>query len=273
MLTDKQIATCLRSHGYTTTADGGGGWKVWSGETQIERVFSDAGLAAWVGKLDQDAPSLLDMPAALVTGKTANKPKVMRTGNAAESMPFDRCQTPAYALDPLLPYLPRDWVIWEPAAGEGNICTALRSQGYTVIGSDLLTENIGEVVEGGRDFFSWQPPHFDAIVTNPPYSIKFPFYERCYALGKPFALLLPVEALGVGAAQKLYRAHGHEQLLLNKRVNFKMPNKGYSKKGWRSTAWFPTFWSCWQVLPDPVVYGAIVRREDEQQTMDLEIAA
>jgi hypothetical protein len=203
---------------------------------------------------------------------TKQKPKVARTGDSTQSLPFDRCQTPAYALDPLIPYIPRDWVIWEPAAGEGNICKALRDAGYTVIGSDLLTEGIGAGVEGGRNFFTWQPPHFDAIVTNPPYSVKFPFYERCYALGKPFALLLPVEALGVGQAQRLYQKHGHEQLLLDKRVNFKMPHKGWSSGEWRSTAWFPTFWSCWQMLPAPVVYGAVVRRHDEQQVMALEAA-
>lgn len=200
---------------------------------------------------------------------TKQKPKVSRVGDAGKSLPFDRCQTPAYALDPLMPYIPRDWVLWEPAAGEGNIVKALREQGYTVIGSDLLTEGIGEGVEGGRNFFNWQPPHFDAIVTNPPYSVKFDFYRRCYQLGKPFALLLPVEALGVGAAQKLYKVHGHEQLLLDKRVNFKMPHKGWASGEWRSTAWFPTFWSCWQVLPAPVMYGSVVRRHDDQQTMDL----
>lgn len=269
MLTDKQTAACLQAHGYTTTPDGGGGWRIWCGAIEVDRVFSDAGLVAWAGKLDQAAP----ISPATSTRKTANKPKVARTGSTDESMPFDRCQTPAYALDPLLPYLPRDWVIWEPAAGEGNICAALRRAGYTVIGSDLLTDHIGDQVEGGRDFFTWQPPYFDAIVTNPPYSVKFDWYARAYAIGKPFALLLPVEALGVGAAQKLYRQHGHEQLLLDKRVNFKMPEKGWRSKGWRSTAWFPTFWSCWQVLPDPVVYGSIVRRDDDQQVMDLDIAA
>lgn len=192
------------------------------------------------------------------------KPKVNRTGDAQESLPFDRCQTPAYALDPVLPFIPRDWVIWEPAAGEGNIVKALKAVGYSVVASDLLMEGIGEDVQGGRNFFDWQPPQFDCIITNPPYSVKFPWYERCYELGKPFALLLPVETLGVGAAQRLYKRYGHEQLLLDKRINFKMPHKGWESGEWRSTAWFPTFWSCWQVLPEPVQYGAVVRRHDEQ---------
>jgi hypothetical protein len=199
----------------------------------------------------------------------ARKPKENRPGDTQESLPFDRCQTPAYAIDPLLPYLDRTWVIWEPAAGEGNIGRALMDRGFTVVMSDLLDEGIGEGVEGGRSYFEWAPDRFDAIVTNPPYSIKFPWYERTYQFGKPFALLLPVETLGVGAAQRCYQAHGHEQLLLDKRVNFKMPVKGWKSGAWRSTAWFPTFWSCWKLLPASVVYGKIVRREDEQTVMEL----
>jgi hypothetical protein len=202
----------------------------------------------------------------------ARKPKVNRKGDAAQSIAFDRCQTPAYAIDPLLPYLRREWVIWEPAAGEGSLVRALHAQGFKVVASDILTENIGEGVIGGRNFFTWQPPYFDAIVTNPPYSVKFQWYERAYALGKPFGLLLPVEALGAHAAQKFYRQHGHEQLLLNRRVNFKMPNKGYADGEWRSTAWFPTFWSCWQMLPEQVVYGSLTRRHDDQTTLLLEAA-
>ena len=194
----------------------------------------------------------------------SRKPKVMRKGDTEESVPFDRCQTPAYALDPLLPYLKPGCVIWEPAAGEGNIVRTLQAHGFQVVASDLLTDHIGEGVQGGKNFFHWQPTHFDVIVTNPPYSVKFDWYERVYSLGKPFALLLPVETLGVGQAQTLYRQHGHEQLLLNKRVNFKMPHKGWASGEWRSTAWFPTFWSCWNLLPEPVVYGSFIRRHDEQ---------
>ena len=33
----------------------------------------------------------------------------------------DDFQTPPYALDPLLPFLKRDWVVWECACGKGNL--------------------------------------------------------------------------------------------------------------------------------------------------------
>jgi hypothetical protein len=149
------------------------------------------------------------------------KPKINRAGDPTKSHGSDRCNTPGYALDPLLPYLRPSWHVWEPAEGTGNLVRALTPHVAGVIGSDLITEP-------PRNFFAWQPPAFDAIVTNPPYSIKFDWLARCYALGAPFALLLPLETIGAGKAQTLMERHGYEVMLLNKRVNFEMPNKGWT---------------------------------------------
>jgi hypothetical protein len=187
------------------------------------------------------------------------KPKTNRAGDPVGSKPFDRCQTPAYALDPLLPYLRPDWIVWESAAGKGRMVRALTSHVRQVVASDILT---------GQNFFDYQPLTFDAIVTNPPYSIKFDWLERCYELGKPFALLVPVEMIGAAAAQRLMKRHGCEQLLLDKRVNFEMPIKGEDD----SSAQFPTFWLCWKMLPNPILYGKITRRHDQQLRL-LEVAA
>jgi hypothetical protein len=179
------------------------------------------------------------------------KPKINRGGDIHESNAFDRCQTPAYALDPLLPYLCPSWAIWESAAGAGRLARALTPHVREMVESDILD---------GRNFFTYQPPHFDSIITNPPYSIKFAWLERCYQLGRPFALLLPVETIGAKAAQRLMERYGAELLLLDKRVNFAMPVKGENGKG----AQFPVLWLCWQLLPAPIVYGRVTRRPDTQ---------
>ena len=163
---------------------------------------------------------------------------------------MDACQTPAYAIDPLLPYLPREWIIWEPACGEGLLVEALYDSDFKqehVIASDILA---------GQNFFEYEPDEWDYIVTNPPYSIQFQWLERCYQLGKPFALLLKVEILGTNTAQILMKQYGFEIMLLDKRVDFKMPNKG-----WDSSAQFPTFWLCWQLLPEKVMFGTINKND------------
>lgn len=197
----------------------------------------------------------------MTTESRGMKPKINRVGDTTKSSTFDCCQTPAYALDPILPYLKKDWVIWEPAKGEGNICTTLAKQNYDVIGTDVLD---------GHNFFTHQPSHFDCIVTNPPYSIKYTWMQRCYELGKPFALLMPLETMGAASGQRLFKQYGYEWILLDKRINFKMPEKGYSGKG----AQFPVAWFCWQLTGQSVTFASINRRNDSQNVMPLfELAA
>lgn len=184
------------------------------------------------------------------------KPKVNRKGDVSQSLPMDRCETPAYALDPLVPHLIPEWRIWEPACGSGRIVRALRSYDFDVIGTDLLVD---------QNFFTHEPGDWDsweAIITNPPYSIKPEWIRRCYDLGKPFALLVPVETIGTGEVQRMMEHYGAELLLLNKRVNFFMPNKGDA-----GSAQFPVLWFCWHLLPAPIVYGRITRRKDEQMSL------
>jgi len=172
------------------------------------------------------------------------------------SDPRDRCYTPAYALDPLLPYLPADAVVWEPAAGAGHLVRALEAAGRSVYASEIAH---------GDNFYTHTPPvAWGVQVTNPPFSSKYHWIEHSYALGRPWALLLPLETLGAQSAQRHFRRHGVELLLLNKRVNFIMPNLGLGGGG----ANFPVAWFCWRLLPAPIVYGSITPRGDAQLLME-----
>lgn len=163
----------------------------------------------------------------------------------------DACQTPAYAIDPLLPYLSPDWLIWEPAQGEGYLVEAFYDASKQVTGSDILD---------GHNFFEYEPDAWDCIVTNPPFSITQQWLKRCYELGKPFALLIKVEALGTKGVQELIQEYGFEMMLLDKRVDFKMPFLGWGDEERKSSAQFPTFWLCWQLLPEKVTFGKIDKR-------------
>lgn len=163
----------------------------------------------------------------------------------------DLCQTPTYALEPLLPYLPVKSVIWESARGSGTLAIALKELGYIVVATDIVS---------GQDFFKFCPD-FDIQLTNPPFSLKIPWLERSYHLGKPFALLLPVEILGVGAAQRLFKRYGIEILLLNRRVDFATINTPFAK----SSSWFPTAWFTWRLgVGQQITYANIIKRPDSQ---------
>jgi hypothetical protein len=160
---------------------------------------------------------------------------------------------------PLLPYLPppdEQTVIWEPAAGEAYLAGALYDHGYAVAQSDVLT---------GQNFFRYEPSvDWTVLVTNPPYSIKYDWLARCYALGKPFALLMPVEMIAASTAQRLFKQHGIEILMPDKRINFKMPNAGWSGKG----AQFPTCWYTFGLgIGAPLAFVTLHRRAEGQTTM------
>lgn len=136
-------------------------------------------------------------------------------------------QSPPYILEFLYPYLKKEWTIWEPSCGKGNLVKEFETKGYKVVGTDILT---------GQDFLTYEPDNYDCIITNPPFSIKQKFLERCYSLRKPFALLLPLTTFETKKRQDLFRSYGLEVIFLPNRVNFETPS------GRGSGAWFA---SCW----------------------------
>jgi hypothetical protein len=137
--------------------------------------------------------------------------------NSAQRGPYDELYTPYEALAHLLPYLP-EGIIWESAPGTGKLVAMLQDNGHSVVWED-------------RDYFAWQPEHWDIQVTNPPFSKKADWLRRANDLGKPYAILLPVTSLGSRACQlQLLDA---SILLLPRRIDFTG-----KKAPWFATAWY-----------------------------------
>ncbi len=134
--------------------------------------------------------------------------------------PYDELWTPSEALQPLIKYLPKSWAYWDCAPGSGQLIEHLRQ-------ANRIVYNAVEA-----DFFKTDLPHrVNMIITNPPYSKKAKFLERCVELEIPWALLLPVTTLGVKRCQKfLVNA---EILFLPKRIDFTG-----KKNPWFAVAWF-----------------------------------
>jgi hypothetical protein len=120
-------------------------------------------------------------------------------------------------------------VIWEPCdpAGQSNITKAYKRMGHRVISTGIPKV----------DFLRQRKPIRDAecIITNPPYSLKDEFLEQCFCLGLPFCLLLPLTALEGISRGGMFREHGIQVLVLDRRVQF-IQGKSVS---------FNTSWFCW----------------------------
>lgn len=165
-----------------------------------------------------------------------SKPK-----NSSTQPGRDLCQTPPYALDPVIPLIKENHysVVWEPAEGEGMIVNVLKENGLRVISSDI---SYGYT---RRDFFEsfGYPWGCSMQVTNPPFSKKYEWLKHsCELCGNDpiygFALLMPGDVLFSAKGQELIWKYDIEIILMTPRVNFKMPNKGWGGQAQFSSAWF-----------------------------------
>lgn len=148
----------------------------------------------------------------------SKKQQVQDTGKAHGR---DLFQTPNYAVNLLLPFIPKEITdIWECAAGLGKISTFLSKAGYQVYPTDINPEYGFGGFNFLKDKLTWSHGVW-AIVTNPPFSLKQKFYDECLKYKVPFALLIPADYSGwiIKACQD-----GAEKIVPTRRVDYITPN-------------------------------------------------
>jgi hypothetical protein len=170
---------------------------------------------------------------------------------SAKGKEGDECYTPYYAVEPLLKYVPQDYVIWCPFDKEWSAYVRLfESKGYKVIYSHL---------EEGQDFLQYEPAeHYDIIISNPPYSIKDAVVARLYQLQKPFMMLMPVSTIQ-GQKRFQYFMRGVQLLVFDKRV-------GFHTRSMRETTESPHFGSayfCKDILPNDLIFETLTKYQQE----------
>lgn len=149
--------------------------------------------------------------------------------------------TPYYAVDPILKYIPKTAKIWCPFDKEWSaFVQRFRGGGYEVVWSHI---------DEGEDFFVYEPPEWDIIVSNPPFSIKDAVLERLYALGKPFAVLLPMNSLQGIQRYKMFQ-NGIQLLTFDQRIGFHRSDRmDHPVEG----SPFATAYFCRNVLPKDLI--------------------
>lgn len=104
-------------------------------------------------------------------------------------------------------------------------------------------------LEEGQNFFEFEPTEYDVIISNPPFTQKDAVLKRLYELGKPFAILLPLNSFQ-GVSRYKYFKQGIQILTFDKRIGFHNPEnmKEYKKGSSFATAYF-----CKDVLPKDLI--------------------
>ena len=161
----------------------------------------------------------------------------------------DEVYTPFYAVEPILEFLPKDKIIWCPFDENwSDFVQLLKENGYKVINTNL---------SNGQDFFKYEPQEWDILVSNPPFSKKDEVLKRCYELGKPFMILLPIQSLQSEKRYK-YLSEGCELLCFDKRIDYHTNNnfKTYTKGNHFASIYF-----CRDVLPNQLVFRKLNKYE------------
>jgi hypothetical protein len=125
----------------------------------------------------------------------------------------DECYTPAYAVEPILKYIPKNAVVWCPFDKLESEFVQMINKKHRIVRSHI---------DGGMDFLKKTPVvDWDVIVSNPPFTNKRAFFQRAIDLGKPFALLMSNTWLNDAAPKQLFKDVDLQLLMFEQRIKYK----------------------------------------------------
>jgi hypothetical protein len=151
----------------------------------------------------------------------------------------DECYTPNYGVTPILEYIPKNAVVWCPFDTERSEFVKQISQKNSVVHSHMSL---------GQDFFTYEPFHWDVMISNPPFTNKRKFFERALSFNKPFALIMTNTWLNDSAPKQLFKDKDLQLLMFDKRMKFISPDGRPNDKITFSSSYY-----CWNFLPQQII--------------------
>lgn len=121
--------------------------------------------------------------------------------------------------------------------------------GYKVVRSSLAD---------GQDFFTYEPPKWDIMISNPPFSKKDDVLARAMSFNKPFALLLPANSIQGKKRFKIFQ-NEIQMLAFDARIDYHTNGnmETYTKGNHFGSAYF-----CRDFLPSKLELRRLVKYEE-----------
>lgn len=127
----------------------------------------------------------------------------------------DERLTPAYGVRPIVKYITEGAIVWCPFdAAESQFVKVISAAGFSVEYSHK---------DSGQNFFDYEPPRWDIIISNPPFRRKREFFRRAISFGKPFALLMTNTWLNDAAPKQLFKTIDLQLLMFEERIKYTNP--------------------------------------------------
>ena len=156
----------------------------------------------------------------------------------------DECYTPDYGVIPILKFIPPTSVVWCPFDKSDSAFVRLISRTNQVVHSHI---------DDGQDFYTYEPPQWDVIISNPPFTRKRHIFERCLSFNKPFALIMTLTWLNDAAPKQLFKDKDLQLLMFDKRMEFIQGGK-------QGKVTFSTAFYCYDLLPKQIIMEPLVAR-------------
>ena len=162
-----------------------------------------------------------------------------------------------YGVEPIIKYIKPGLTVWCPFdKDDSQFVVQLKENGFNVINTHI---------EYGQDFYTYEPPNWDVIISNPPFTNKRKVFERALSFNKPFALIAPMTWLNDAAPAQLFINKELQILSFDKRMKFLTNGNINSKITFMSAFW------CYKLLPKQIIFEhlktTIKRNEKQCQTM------
>ena len=155
-------------------------------------------------------------------------------------MKHDDYMTPDHAWADIEDYIPKDKIIWEAFYGDGESGITLETMGCNVIHEE-------------RDFYD-EPPEYDLIVTNAPFSDTKNIMRRLAELDKPFIMIMPSSKINTSYFRESF-ANKIQIMIPRRRIHFIKMVDGKKPDNSKSACNFDCFYYCYKMnLKDDITW-------------------